>query len=32
MYLRIVNENIEYPYSVEQLRKDAYNISFPENI
>jgi hypothetical protein len=32
MYLRIVNETIEYPYSVEQLRKDAYNISFPETM
>lgn len=32
MYLRITNENIEYPYSVEQLRKDAYNVSFPETI
>ncbi len=32
MYLRIVNETIEYPYSVEQLRKDAYNVSFPETI
>jgi hypothetical protein len=32
MYLRIVNEVIEYPYSVEQLRKDAYNISFPETM
>ena len=32
MYLRIIEENIEYPYSVEQLRKDAYNVSFPETI
>lgn len=32
MYLRIVNETIEYPYSVEKLRKDAYNISFPETM
>lgn len=32
MYLRIINETIEYPYSVTQLRKDAYNVSFPENI
>lgn len=30
MYLRIKNETIEYPYSIQQLRKDDYNISFPE--
>jgi hypothetical protein len=32
MYLRIKDGNIEYPYTFEQLRLDAYNISFPENI
>ena len=32
MYLRIVNENITYPYSIEQLRQDNYNVSFPINL
>ena len=32
MYLRIVNENITYPYSIEQLREDNYNVSFPINL
>jgi hypothetical protein len=32
MYLRIINESIEYPYSVTKLRKDVYNVSFPETI
>lgn len=31
-YLRIKNENIEYPYSLEKLRKDEYNVSFPLNL
>jgi hypothetical protein len=29
MYLRIVDETITYPYSIEQLREDNYNVSFP---
>ena len=29
MYLRIVDEIITYPYSIEQLREDNYNVSFP---
>jgi len=32
MYLRIKNESIEYPYTISQLRKDEYNISFPSNL
>jgi hypothetical protein len=32
MYLRIKNETIEYPYTISQLRKDEYNISFPSNL
>lgn len=32
MYLRIKDGNIEYPYTFEQLRLDAYNISFPETM
>jgi hypothetical protein len=31
-YLRIKNGNIEYPYSLENLRKDEYNISFPSDL
>jgi hypothetical protein len=31
-YLRIKNESIEYPYSLENLRKDEYNISFPSDL
>ena len=31
MYLRIKNEIIEYPYTISQLRKDEYNVSFPLN-
>ena len=29
MYLRIVDETITYPYSIEKLREDNYNVSFP---
>ena len=29
MYLRIVDEIITYPYSIEQLIEDNYNVSFP---
>lgn len=29
MYLRIVDEIITYPYSIEKLREDNYNVSFP---
>jgi hypothetical protein len=32
MYLRIKNGNIEYPYNIQNLRKDEYNVSFPENV
>lgn len=32
MYLRITNEKIEYPYDINKLRRDEYNISFPINI
>ena len=31
MYLRIKNETIEYPYTISQLRRDEYNVSFPLN-
>ena len=31
-YLRIKTESIEYPYSLENLRKDEYNISFPSDL
>jgi uncharacterized membrane protein YcaP (DUF421 family) len=31
-YLRIKNGNIEYPYTISQLRIDEYNISFPSNL
>lgn len=32
MYLRIKNNEIIYPYSIQQLKLDEYNISFPTNI
>lgn len=32
MYLRIKNETIEYPYTISQLRRDEYNVSFPSNL
>lgn len=32
MYLRIKNETIEYPYTISQLRRDEYNVSFPTNL
>jgi hypothetical protein len=31
-YLRIKNGNIEYPYTLEKLRRDEYNISFPSDL
>jgi hypothetical protein len=31
-YIRIKNGNIEYPYTLEKLRKDEYNISFPSEL
>lgn len=31
MYLRIKNETIEYPYTISQLRRDEYNVSFQLN-
>lgn len=31
MYLRIINDTIQYPYSVEQLSKDL-NASIPKNV
>lgn len=32
MYLRIINETIEYPYTLLELRRDKYNVSFPQII
>ncbi len=32
MYLRIINNEITYPYSLEQLRIDNYNVSFPSEM
>ena len=32
MYLRIKNNEIIYPYSIQQLKLDEYNISFPSNL
>ena len=32
MYLRIINENIVYPYSLQQLRNDKRNVTFPLDI
>lgn len=32
MYLRVINEKIEYPYTLSQLKVDKYNVSFPKEI
>lgn len=32
MYLRIINEVITYPYSIQQLKIDEYNTSFPKEL
>jgi len=32
MYLRIINETIQYPYSISELRNSYPNVSLPENI
>jgi len=32
MYLRIINDTITYPYTIEQLKLDNPNVSFPENL
>ncbi len=32
MYLRIKNNEIIYPYTIQQLKLDEYNISFPFNL
>jgi len=32
MYLRIINNEITYPYSLEQLKMDNYNTSFPSEM
>lgn len=32
MYLRIINNQINYPYSLQKLREDNPNISFPSEI
>ncbi len=32
MYLRIINNERTYPYSLEQLRMDNYNVSFPSEM
>ena len=32
MYLRIKDGVITYPYSVQQLKLDAYNVSFPKDL
>lgn len=32
MYLRIVNNEIIYPYSIRKLREDEYNTSFPKEV
>jgi hypothetical protein len=32
MYLRIINNNITYPYSIKNLREDHPNISFPAEL
>lgn len=32
MYLRIINEVITYPYSIQQLKIDEYNTSFPNEL
>lgn len=32
MHLRIINGTIEYPYTLLELRRDKYNVSFPQTI
>jgi hypothetical protein len=32
MYLRIKDDVITYPYSVQQLKLDEYNVSFPKDL
>jgi hypothetical protein len=32
MYLRIKNNEIVYPYSLQKLREDNYNVSFPSEM
>lgn len=32
MYIRIKSGNVEYPYNIQNLRKDEHTISFPQNI
>jgi hypothetical protein len=32
MYLRIKNSEIVYPYSIQQLKLDEYNVSFPNEL
>ena len=32
MYLRIKNSEIVYPYSIQQLKLDEYNVSFPKDL
>ena len=32
MYLRIKNNEIVYPYSIQQLKIDEYNVSFPTDL
>lgn len=32
MYLRIIDNTIHYPYTIEELKKDNANISFPTNL
>jgi hypothetical protein len=32
MYLRIKNNEIVYPYSIQQLKLDEYNVSFPNEL
>jgi hypothetical protein len=32
MYLRIIADIIHYPYMVEDLKKDNYNVTFPANL
>ena len=32
MYLRIKNSEIVYPYSIQQLKLDEYNVSFPNDL
>jgi hypothetical protein len=32
MYLRIKNSEIIYPYSIQQLKLDEYNVSFPNHL